>query len=59
MLADHPFSQEPTMASETYPTDAQKKVIEVAEELMVKTMARYDVSHDAYHGQFTNDLPTI
>ncbi len=34
-----------------YPTEDEKIIIEAAEKLMVDTMARYDPSHDAYHGQ--------
>ncbi|KAF8751725.1 Gmc oxidoreductase [Rhizoctonia solani] len=32
-----------------YPTGAEKAVIAAAEELMEKTMKKYDPSHDAYH----------
>ncbi|KAI0649362.1 hypothetical protein C8Q79DRAFT_904102 [Trametes meyenii] len=32
-----------------YPTSAEAAVVAAAEELMVKTMARYDPSHDAFH----------
>ncbi|EPQ52621.1 hypothetical protein GLOTRDRAFT_95501 [Gloeophyllum trabeum ATCC 11539] len=32
-----------------YPTKAEASVIQAAEQLMKKTMARYDPSHDAYH----------
>ena len=39
-----------TMAVE-YPTESEAKVVEAAEKLMVETMARYDPSHDAFHGQ--------
>ncbi|KAJ2990526.1 hypothetical protein NUW54_g8442 [Trametes sanguinea] len=38
------------MAS-TYPTKEEALVVAAAEELMVKTMARYDPSHDAFHVQ--------
>ncbi|ESK93961.1 metal dependent phosphohydrolase [Moniliophthora roreri MCA 2997] len=34
-----------------YPTPDEKVYIDVAEKLMVETMARYDPSHDAYHVQ--------
>ncbi|KAI0768157.1 hypothetical protein BD413DRAFT_605617 [Trametes elegans] len=34
-----------------YPTQEEAKVVAAAEELMVKTMARYDPSHDAFHVQ--------
>ena len=34
-----------------YPTESEAKVVEAAEKLMVETMARYDPSHDAFHGQ--------
>lgn len=34
-----------------YPTPAEAAVIKAAEKLMVDTMARYDPSHDAYHGE--------
>ncbi|EJD06957.1 uncharacterized protein FOMMEDRAFT_131733 [Fomitiporia mediterranea MF3/22] len=35
----------------SYPTDAEKYVLRSAEQLMEKTMSRYDPSHDAYHVQ--------
>lgn len=35
-----------------YPTAKEAIVIELAEELMIDTMKRYDPSHDAYHGGF-------
>lgn len=34
-----------------YPTKSEVAVIAAAEKLMVDTMARYDPSHDAYHGR--------
>lgn len=34
-----------------YPTEQEKAVIDAAEKIMVDTMARYDPSHDAYHGE--------
>ncbi|KAI0671502.1 hypothetical protein C8Q78DRAFT_972373 [Trametes maxima] len=34
-----------------YPTSEEAVVVAAAEELMVKTMARYDPSHDAFHVQ--------
>ena len=34
-----------------YPTAQERAVIEAAEEMMVDTMARYDSSHDVYHGE--------
>ncbi|CDO74900.1 hypothetical protein BN946_scf184988.g7 [Trametes cinnabarina] len=34
-----------------YPTRAEALIVAAAEELMVKTMARYDPSHDAFHVQ--------
>ncbi|GBE88324.1 Uncharacterized protein SCP_1301390 [Sparassis crispa] len=34
-----------------YPTPEDEAVIRAADELMIKTMARYDPSHDAYHVQ--------
>ena len=39
-----------TVDSSVYPTEDEKVAISAAEELMRKTMARYDCSHDAYHG---------
>jgi hypothetical protein len=33
-----------------YPTSEEKAIIDDAEKLMVETMARYDPSHDAFHG---------
>ena len=38
------------MAAE-YPSKEEAMVVAAAEELMTKTMARYDPSHDAFHGQ--------
>jgi len=35
-----------------YPTPDEVAVLETAEAFMVKTMARYDPSHDALHGEF-------
>lgn len=35
-----------------YPSVEEAAVIQAAEKLMVTTMARYDPSHDAFHGQF-------
>jgi uncharacterized protein len=37
-----------------YPTPQEKAILEAAEKMMVDTMARYDPSHDAYHGERTN-----
>ena len=34
-----------------YPTPGEAKVIAAAEELVAKTMARYDPSHDNFHGK--------
>jgi hypothetical protein len=34
-----------------YPTAEEKAVIQAAEKLMVETMAKFDPSHDAYHGE--------
>ena len=34
----------------TYPTQQEAALVAVAEKLMLETMARYDPSHDAYHG---------
>jgi len=36
--------------SAEYPSFQERKVIEAAEALMEKTMAKYDPSHDAFHG---------
>ena len=33
-----------------YPSEAESKVLNAAENLMEETMAKYDPSHDAYHG---------
>ena len=41
----------------SYPNEAEKQVIAAAERLMVETMARYDVSHDAYHGEPILHIP--
>lgn len=35
-----------------YPSADEKVYIEAAEGLMAKTMARYDPSHDVYHGDY-------
>ena len=34
-----------------YPTPEEAKVVAAAEKLMEETMARYDPSHDAFHGE--------
>ena len=34
-----------------YPTPQEKAIIDEAEKIMVETMARYDPSHDQYHGE--------
>lgn len=34
-----------------YPNDQELAAIRAAEKLMTETMARYDPSHDAFHGQ--------
>ena len=39
-----------TVSATTYPTPDDAAVVHVAERLMEETMARYDPSHDAYHG---------
>ena len=36
--------------SASYPTIEEAAVVAAAEKLMIETMARYDPSHDAYHG---------
>lgn len=43
----------------SYPTDVERKAIEIAEALMKKTMARYDPSHDAYHGNCDDSFCVI
>lgn len=35
-----------------YPTAQERPAIEAAEKMMIDTMARYDPSHDAYHGEY-------
>ncbi len=42
--------QEAASKSKMYPTEQEKAVIEEAEKVMVDTMAKYDPSHDRYHG---------
>ena len=37
-----------------YPTAQEKEIIQAAEKMMIDTMARYDPSHDAYHGKYEN-----
>ena len=34
-----------------YPTPQEQAVINEAEKIMIETMARYDPSHDQYHGE--------
>ena len=34
-----------------YPNEKERIAIAATEKLMVETMARYDPSHDAFHGQ--------
>jgi uncharacterized protein len=38
------------MSSKMYPSQQEQVVIGAAEKLMTETMARYDPSHDVYHG---------
>ena len=41
-----------------YPNPQQALVLREAEKLMVETMARYDPSHDKYHGRLAqSELP--
>ena len=40
-----------------YPNLQEKAAIAAAERLMVQTMARYDPSHDRYHGESTRKVP--
>jgi hypothetical protein len=35
-----------------YPNSQELVALNAAEKLMAETMARYDPSHDAYHGQY-------
>lgn len=44
-----------------YPTAEQAAVVRAAEKLMEETMARYDPSHDAYHGtnRFSSTASTL
>jgi hypothetical protein len=35
----------------SYPSDKERGIVADAEKLMEETMARYDPSHDAYHGE--------
>jgi len=34
-----------------YPTPQEQAIIHEAEKIMIQTMARYDPSHDRYHGE--------
>jgi uncharacterized protein len=34
-----------------YPTIQEKAIADEAEKIMVEAMARYDPSHDKYHGE--------
>jgi hypothetical protein len=36
---------------EAYPSEKERAIIADAEKLMEETMARYDPSHDVYHGE--------
>ena len=38
-------------SSQMYPTPQEKAVVHEAEKIMIETMARYDPSHDQYHGE--------
>ena len=40
----------PAHCLKMYPTQSEKAVVDAAEKLMTETMARYDPSHDAFHG---------
>ena len=42
-----------------YPTPDEAAVPETVEAFMVKTMARYDPSHDALHGEFDEGISNI
>ena len=42
-----------TVSETTYPTPDDAAVVRAAERLMEETMARYDPSHDAYHGMLS------
>ena len=48
-----------TIMSASYPTIEEATVVAAAEKLMIETMARYDPSHDAYHGSCHPALPRI
>lgn len=41
----------PPKISKEYPTANETKVLEAAEALMEKAMAKFDPSHDAFHGK--------
>lgn len=41
-----------------YPTQSEEAVVQAAEKLMIETMARYDPSHDAFHGTSSPPTPT-
>ena len=41
-----------------YPNEKERAAIVAAEKLMVETMARYDPSHDAFHGQLPSSTTT-
>ena len=49
-LVFDPFLCAVSMAA-TYPTKEEAALVAAAEKLMMDTMARYDPSHDAYHGR--------
>ena len=39
-----------------YPTNQEKAIVNDAERVMIDTMARYDPSHDKYHGACSMNL---
>jgi uncharacterized protein len=41
-----------------YPSAQEKIILKEAEKLMVETMARYDPSHDKYHGRRSQSVKT-
>lgn len=41
------------MTQDVYPSATEQLALAAAEKLMVSTMARYDPSHDVFHGTVT------
>lgn len=52
VVNNYPFGNHALLIiNNMYPTPQEKVIIHEAEKIMIETMARYDPSHDQYHGE--------